>query len=320
MLHLAPVAHHAPLEDGGGPGNIGEPLGDQAAGAALGAAEGKPLFSEQLQADRLQTVHVGAVDPVAQDGTDLLLHRGDEGLGLGDAPGLGGDAQLHLAGLGVGGQSGVLEGVHPVPEQLLHRRLPHAENTQGAGVDHFSRKGAQQGQNLLPEHGLALPGRPREHNDPAALALEYAAGGGAPAVGEDGSPHREHGLLEVVLRHRGIVELLLEIIPDALGTLRVKDQVQAEGVGQSLAGQVVTGGAKAAGGDEDVGPAAGNVHRLPEPLGIVPHHGLVKNVDAQGGKLLGEETGVGVEDVPQQQLGAHTDQFGGMGHDRASLR
>ena len=53
-------------------------------------------------------------------------------------------------------------------------------------------------------------------------------------------------------------------------------------------------------GDDDVRPCLGDVQGVPEPLGIVPHHGVVVDGDAQGAETLGEDLGVGVGDVAQR--------------------
>ena len=149
--------------------------------------------------------------------------------------------------------------------------------------------------------------------------FEGAAGGSAPVVGENGAALGQHGLLEVVLGHGPAGVELLKIGTDALGRRLVKDQLFAEGGGQYVLGQIVTGGAQAAGGDEDVGPPLGNLHRGAQPLRVVAHHRVVEDVDADAAESLGDHLGVGVGDVAEEQLGAHGDEFGCVGHDK-SLR
>ena len=76
-----------------------------------------------------------AVDQGAEQGLDLL-HRGQkQGLGLLLGSGLGGDPQLTFALLGVGGQGGVLHGIHLLSELGLHLGLADAEQLQGVGGD-----------------------------------------------------------------------------------------------------------------------------------------------------------------------------------------
>ena len=166
------------------------------------------------------------------------------------------------------------------------------------------------------EHGAALIGGTGEHDDPDAVGLKGAARGGAPVVGEDGAALGQVGLLEVVVRHGTAGVEPLEVIPDPLGGRLVIHQLLAKALGQHVLGQVVAGGSQAAGGDDDVGPALGHLHRRLQPLGIVPHHDVVVHVDAQGAQPLGEHLGVGVGDVAQEQFGAYCDEFCGMRHNK----
>ena len=170
----------------------------------------------------------------------------------------------------------------------------------------------QVGQGPVAEHLLALPGRAGEHEHVGAAGYKGHPRGGAPVVVQHGAAFRDHGLLEVVLGDRGAPGG--EALPDPLGGGLVVDQLLAKGLGHGHLGQVVTGGPQAPGGDEDVRPAPGDVHRLADPLGVVPHHGVVVDVDPQLGQALGDHLGVGVGDVPQQQLGAHGDEFSGVAH------
>ena len=111
------------------------------------------------------------------------------------------------------------------------------------------------------------------------------------------------GLLKIVFRY--LPTGFGEVVPDGVGALGVEHQRPAEGFGQHLLGQVVAGGPQAAGGDDDVRPAPGQLHRRPEPLGVVPYHGVVIDIDAHGGQFPAQVPGIGIEDVAQQQFGAH---------------
>ena len=167
------------------------------------------------------------------------------------------------------------------------------------------------------EHGAALAGGAGEHDDVDPVGLKGAARGGAPVVGENGAALGQHGLLHVVLRH-GPANAG-KVGADALGRSLVKHQLLAEGLSQDVFGQIVAGGAQAAGGDDDVRPPLGHVHRLADPLGVVPHHGVVIDVQPQGAQPLGEGLGVGVGDVAQQKLGAHRQDLHGMRHNKQDL-
>ena len=65
--------------------------------------------------------------------------------------------------------------------------------------------------------------------------------------------------------------------------------------GDRLAGEVVLGGAEAAGHDDDVGALEGALDRLGEALEVIADGGLVVEVDADGGEAGGDVLGVRVE-------------------------
>ena len=151
-----------------------------------------------------------------------------------------------------------------------------------------------------------------------AVRLEGTAGSGAPVVDQNGAPLGDQGLLEVVFRQGASGDP--GVVLDALQRFLVIDQLFPKNLGQDVFGQVVTGGAQAAGGDDDIGPAPGQLHRLPGPLGVVPHHGVPKHVQTQGGQPLGEHLSVGVGDAAQQQLGAHRQDLDLMRHKKTTFQ
>ena len=195
MLDLIAIADDTALEHGGGAGHVGQPLGDQATGAGLGAAQRQAAVFQQLQHGSFQIGYIHAVDYVTQQGAQLGFHRCDERLRRLFAFRLGGDAQLALALLGVGGQRGVGHGIHLLPQQGFQLGFAHTENFQRAGQNDALAQLGQVGLRLLVKHVHALGGRPRQHEHVLAVCLKGAAGGGAPVVGEDGAAHGQHGLL-----------------------------------------------------------------------------------------------------------------------------
>ena len=121
-------------------------------------------------------------------------------------------------------------------------------------------------------------------------------------------------LLDRLRTNPGNVDYLKELLCDICAhvgidgdfiKLVLEDEPLPEGLADGLFGEVVVGGAQAAGGDDDVGPLFGQSHRLLGPLEVVPHHGVPKDVQPQLAQPLGEHLGVGVGDVAQEQLGAH---------------
>ena len=205
-----------------------------------------------------------------------------------------------------------MEGIHQVPQLVLHGGLADAEGLHRPGDDDTVGQVLQIGDRPVAEHHLTLPGRAGEHEHVDSVGLEGHAGGSAPVVLQHGAALREHGLLEIIFGHGPLH--LEEAVPDALGRGLVEEESLAEGLRQGHLGQVVAGGAQTAGGDDDVGTGPGNFHRLADPLGVIPHHRVVEDVDAQLGQALGDHLGVGVGDISQQQLGADGDEFSGMAH------
>ena len=91
-------------------------------------------------------------------------------------------------------------------------------------------------------------------------------------------------------------------------------QLFSESLAQGLLGQIVAGGAKTAGGDDNVSPTFGDVHRLLEPLRVVADYRMVVDVQPQLAELLGQKLGVQIDGAAQQKLGAHRQDFYAMAH------
>ena len=168
---------------------------------------------------------------------------------------------------------------HFFVEKLVDGALPHAEGHDVLGDDDLVGELPQVRLHVAAKHGFHFVGGTREHKDVDALRFEGAAGGGAHGVVEDRAALRQFRLLGVVLRH-GDVEGGFVESPDVLENVGVEDEGLSEGFADGLFGEVVAGGAQAAGGDEDVRTAAGDVQRLPEALGVVAYDGVPEDVDA----------------------------------------
>ena len=191
---------------------------------------------------------------------------------------------------------------------------PMPKRLQGAGDDDPVGQLPQIGDRPVGKHGPALPGRAGEHDHVDPVRLKGHAGGGAPVVVQHGAPLGEHGLLVVVLRHGPAAVELAEVVLDAPGGGRVEHQAFAEAPASTFLVRSSQVGPRPPGGDEDVRPGPGQLHRRPQPVRIVPHHRVVVYVDAQGAEALGNELRVGVGNIAEQKLGAHGDELRGMGH------
>ena len=91
----------------------------------------------------------------------------------------------------------------------------------------------------------------------------------------------------------------MEVAFDALGRILVIDQLFPKRLGQDVFGQIVAGGAKPSGGDDDVRPRLGQGDSLLGPLGVVPHDSVPVDVQAQCAQALGENLRVQICDIAQ---------------------
>ena len=184
--------------------------------------------------------------------------------------------------------------------------LALVEGAHHVGDDGASRPPGQQGSQLVPEHGLELPRRAWQEGEQLARSgLGKAARRRADRVLRGRRALGKPGLEQLVLAHVPALEVFLQVGKRAL----VQDKLQPQDLGDGLLGEVVQGGAKAARGDHEIAAGEGLDQALPEALGVVAHGGHVLEVDAKLGKLSGEEGGVGVDGVPEEQLGADGDDF-----------
>ena len=161
------------------------------------------------------------------------------------------------------------------------------------------------------EEGLEFVGGAGEQDDDLAEAVdggvEELAGGAALWVLEDGGAFEDVGLLGVVGRHHHLArgEALVERGEDG-GVAAKRD---AECGGDGFAGEVVFGGAEAAGEEDDVGAGDRDAGGSGEVIEIVADDGLEGDLDAEIVELGGEEERVGVLPVRREHLGAGCDNF-----------
>ena len=133
------------------------------------------------------------------------------------------------------------------------------------------------------------------------------AGGAAVLVVEDYRAIEDVGLLGVVGwdDHLAGGEAFIERGKD--GVVRV--QVDAERGGDGLSGEVVFGGAEAAGEDDDVGARDGDDGGAGEVGEVIADDGLEDDLDAEVVEAFSEVEGVGVLAEGREHLGASGDNF-----------
>ena len=138
-----------------------------------------------------------------------------------------------------------------------------------------------------------------------AILFKPCTGGRAVVVDDLVAVHRHHGLLAVVWGR--LAPGTSEEIHDLLPFFRVKSQRVAVASSNRLLGQVIRRGAKAAGEHQQVAPLLCFVDEIRQTAVVVANGALALDGDAQSRQFPAEVLGVGVENVAEQQLGAHTD-------------
>ena len=128
--------------------------------------------------------------------------------------------------------------------------------------------------------------------------LDDERGCGAVGVLDGGGACGDVGLLEIV--GGGDEVAAVEAFFDLGDEVGVADEFAVGDFGDDLAGEVVLGGADAAGGDDGIGAFHGAGEDLAHAAGVVANDGLVEEVDAEGGELLGHPRGVGVYNLAQK--------------------
>ena len=300
-------------------GDVGEALGDLSARAALGRGEAHAVLLHQGEDGLLHALDVHAVDEFAQTRRRALHHGTDHRLGLLGRAGLGRDLQQTVALLGVGGHRGVGHFVHLLAKDLIDRALADAEDAQRVRHDLPAGELLQIGQRALGEHGAALLGRAGDHDHGLAVLLtgdhdhglavllKGAAGGRAAVVVKDRAALRQQGLGVVVGRE---VPAVPDVVVQPLALGPVLHQGKAEGLGEDLLGQIVAGRPEAAGRDDDVGAALGDLDAGAQPFGVVAHDGVPAHVDPDPREHLGDIARVGVRHMAEQQLGPDREDLG----------
>ncbi len=190
----------------------------------------------------------------------------------------------------------------------------HAEGAFGEVT--CGKGGGEARLHLVVEERLEFFGRAGKEDDDLAdwlvvgvryCRVEILAGGAAVLVVEDDRAVEDVGLLGVVGWHDHLAggEAFVEGGEDGV----VGVDVDAERGGDGLAGEVVFGGAEAAGEDDDVGAGDGDDGGAGEVGEVVADDGLEGDLDAEVVEAFGEVEGVGVLAEGREHLGARGDDF-----------
>ena len=124
-------------------------------------------------------------------------------------------------------------------------------------------------------------------------------------IGEHLRPLRVVGLTEIALRHRPAPPR--PPFPQPIGVVLAEDHLAPGDLAHRLPGDVVLGGANAAGHHHCVGTADCDPDRIGDAGEIVADRLLVVGVDAPLGEGRPHGGGVRVDDLAEQELGPHRD-------------
>jgi len=150
-------------------------------------------------------------------------------------------------------------------------------------------------------------GRAGQQKNTHSVFLDPEPGRGALLVFEPLRAFRHQRLARVVGGHRPAQarEALLEALAD-LGdfTQRTRERLR-----HHLAVDVVFGGSKPAGENDQIGTVERRAQDAGQALAVISHHGLEPHLNAQGVELFREVKRVGIQPIRGEQLGADRDDF-----------
>ena len=127
-------------------------------------------------------------------------------------------------------------------------------------------------------------------------------GGSTPLLLDDRRSNRHHGLTKVVLTHLAIATR--KHVRDSIGNYLVQPQLHTHNFGDGLARDVVVGGPQPTAHDDGIGIAQYRSQRSHDPRLVVAHLHLQTRVEPGSCELLAQPRGIGVDYLPEQQLGA----------------
>ena len=111
--------------------------------------------------------------------------------------------------------------------------------------------------------------------------------------------------LALIVGSSGILRAGSKKVIQPLTGLFIKDQTTIQKFGQGLLGQVIFGWPQTATQDHQIAALAGGFQDRQEPLFIVSHGGMEKDINPQLREFFGQELGIGIDNLPRQNLCPH---------------
>ena len=137
-------------------------------------------------------------------------------------------------------------------------------------------------------------------HDDFAITFDPPAGRRSDRVREIGSGLNSGGLFDVALRHGSAAankkraQLFFEMGLDL--------ELLAHHLSDRFAGQIVLGRSEAAAGNDDVRAFQPTLEGIRQPLQVVTDLRHVMQIQPQRRQLLGQEVGIGIDDLPEEEL------------------
>jgi len=141
----------------------------------------------------------------------------------------------------------------------------------------------------------------------ASARVKRAAGRCSPVVCKHGAPFGQHGLLDVVLRHRAADFLKMRF--NAAKRRLVQIKRFAEKGGDGLLCQIVRRRTEPSDGYNDVRACARDFKHAAQPLRVVADDGMVVDADAHLRQFFGHKARVCIRCLAEEELRTHGNNF-----------
>jgi len=254
FLDLIVVADNPAPEGLGGSGNVGEPAGEEAPGAAFGNGEGLVEAAQLLQDDTGGLGGAVTEKPLPKPFPATFPEHFQ--LRVIEAVVNRGEADIYIIEVGAVGHADLSHDFGQDGGKLVgDRAFPGPEGADLHGQAGFGGPAAleESGKDLFLEHRHQLPGRAGKEDDNGVLDLNPLPGSGAVGIGEDFTALDDLALFEIVARR--FATAFPEKIADVGLNARVGEDGATEGTGEAGNGEVILGGAEAASHEDEIGTA-----------------------------------------------------------------
>ena len=187
---------------------------------------------------------------------------------------------------------------HIIPQPVFHLALPHADDADRPGDQHFFGKLLQIRPDARFKHGRHLIGRPGHEHSDFPISLHSKARGRPVVVIKDDRALRHIRLLEVV--GRGLFSHFCKILHQPLIGMLVPLHLAPKICRYGLFCQIVVGRPKAARHEHEIRPGKRDGQAFLQPLRVIAHHRLRIEIDAKAGQLFCQIGRICIHNISEQ--------------------